>query len=60
MTIDPVPLGDLLPVDRDADQPPEPCSYCPGWRFEWVDGPEGGSVLREWHLADCARVANAS
>jgi hypothetical protein len=60
MTIEPTPLGELVAVDFDASQTPEPCSYCPTWRFEFVDAPDGSSVLREWHLVDCPKVAGAN
>jgi hypothetical protein len=61
MTIEPIPLGDLVAVDFDADRTPVPCSYCPNWRFEFVDAPEGeSSMLREWHLADCPNVAGTN
>jgi hypothetical protein len=56
MTIEPTPLTDLVAVDTDATSAPEPCSYCPAWRFEWADLPDGSSSLREWHLADCTEV----
>lgn len=56
MTIEPTPLTDLVAVDMDANNVPEPCSYCPSWRFEWTDLPGGGSVLREWHLPECTEV----
>jgi hypothetical protein len=56
MTIEPTPLKDLVAVDINANETPEPCSYCPNWRFEWIDLPGGGSVLREWHLPECTEV----
>jgi hypothetical protein len=56
MTTDnPGHLGDLVAVDVDATTDPEPCSYCPGWRFAWIDIPDG-TVLRQWHLPDCAHI----
>ena len=60
MTMEPTPLADLVAVDLDATENPEPCSFCPGWRFEWVDLPEGGSVLRQWHLTECPEVSQAT
>jgi hypothetical protein len=59
MTMDPTPLGDLVAVDVDATETPQPCSFCPNWRFEWVDVPGRGTVLREWHLPECPRVVEA-
>jgi hypothetical protein len=54
-TDDPGHLGDLVAVDVDADTDPEPCPYCPDWRFAWIDTPDG-TVLRQWHLADCPHL----
>jgi hypothetical protein len=58
--MDPTPLADLVAVDTDATKTPEPCSYCPSWRFAWVDLPDDGTVLRQWHLRDCPEVPAAS
>ena len=56
MTIEPTPLADLVAVDFDANKTPEPCGYCPTWRFEWIDEPDGTTALREWHLPDCTEL----
>jgi hypothetical protein len=58
-TDDPGRLSDLVAVDVDADTDPEPCSYCPDWRFAWIDTPDG-TVLRQWHLLDCPQVPDIS
>lgn len=60
MTIEPTPLADVVAVDAEATRPPEPCAYCPNWRFEYVDLDDGGSVIREWHLATCAAAQQVS
>jgi hypothetical protein len=46
-------LSAYVAIDFAADDTPERCSYCPAWRFEWVDLPDEGTVLREWHLLAC-------
>ena len=46
-------LSTMVAVDFEADDPPERCTWCPAWRFEWVDLEEGHTVLREWHLTNC-------
>lgn len=46
-------LSTYVAVDTAADDAPERCLWCPDWRFEWVDLPDGTSVLREWHLPTC-------
>ena len=57
MTIEPTPLGELVAVDFPSDSRGlQPCSYCPGWRFEFVDDTEGNPFLREWHLPECETV----
>ena len=53
-------MTDLVAVDFDATKTPEPCGFCPSWRFEWVDVEGQGSQLREWHLLDCPKVIGAS
>jgi hypothetical protein len=60
MTIEPTPMTDLVAVDFDATKTPEPCGFCPSWRFEWVDVEGLGSQLREWHLPECPKVTGAS
>jgi hypothetical protein len=47
-------LSTLVAVDFSTDDPPDPCSWCPDWRFEWVDTESEGPVLREWHLPTCS------
>lgn len=56
MTIEPTPLADLVAVDIDATATPQPCAYCPTWRFEWVDLADDTTVLREWHLPECPEI----
>lgn len=46
-------LATMVAVDFAADDTPERCSWCPGWRFEWVDINGEVTVLREWHLLTC-------
>jgi hypothetical protein len=58
MTIEPTPLGALIAVDFPSDRRQlQPCEYCPGWRFEFLDDEHGRSLLREWHLPDCETAA---
>lgn len=46
-------LSTYVAVDFASDDQPERCEWCPAWRFDWVDTPEGNTVLREWHLPSC-------
>ena len=47
-------LSTYVAIDFASDDTPDRCSNCPAWRFEWVDLPDEGAVLREWHLLGCA------
>ncbi len=49
-------LSTMVAVDFEGTDHPEPCEWCPDWRFEWVDLDEGHTVLREWHLPTCRVV----
>jgi len=46
-------LSSYVAIDFAFDDTPERCSWCPDWRFEWVDLPGDLTVLREWHLPSC-------
>ena len=60
MTADPTPLGELVAIDFDATKTPGPCAHCSSGRFGWVDLPEGGTSLREWHLQNCPVVKDST